>query len=40
MQLDTSKIESLGWEPRVELKDGLKRTVEYFDEEQKLTLKK
>lgn len=40
VQLDTSKIESLGWEPRVELKDGLKRTVEYFDEEQKLTLKK
>lgn len=39
VQLDTSKIEGLGWTPRVKLEDGLKRTVEYFDEENKLIKK-
>ena len=28
--MDVSKIKSLGWEPKVSLKDGLKKTYEYF----------
>lgn len=36
VQLDTTKIERLGWEPNVTLSDGLKRTVQYFEEKQKL----
>ena len=39
VQLDTSKIQSLGWSPKVELKDGMKRTADYFEEEKKLILK-
>lgn len=33
VQLNTAKIESLGWNPKVRLKDGLKRTVDFFEEE-------
>ncbi len=40
VQLDTSKLESLGWSPKVELEDGMKRTVDYFEEEKKLRLTK
>ena len=35
VQLNTSKIQELGWNPKVRLKDGLKRTVEFFEEEKK-----
>ncbi len=31
-QLDTSKIERLGWSPMVPLSEGICRTVKYFDE--------
>ena len=30
--LDTTKLESLGWEPRVSLKNGIENTVKYFNE--------
>jgi nucleoside-diphosphate-sugar epimerase len=40
VQLDTSKLEKLGWSPKVELEDGMKRTVDYFEEEKKLRLTK
>lgn len=33
VQMDTSKLEDLGWEPKVPLKDGLKRTVDFYEEE-------
>lgn len=39
VKLDTSKLESLGWRPVVELADGMKRTVDYFEEEKQLTKK-
>ena len=35
VQLNTSKIEELRWNPKVRLKDGLKRTVEFFEEDKK-----
>ena len=28
--MDVSKIKSMGWEPKVSLKEGLERTYEYF----------
>ena len=31
VKLDTSKLESLGWEPQVTLKRGMKHTVDYFN---------
>lgn len=31
--MDTSKIESIGWEPKVKLLEGLKRTINYFENE-------
>ena len=30
VKLDTSKLESLGWSPKVELEEGMKRTVDSF----------
>ena len=30
--LDTTKLEALGWEPRVSLKTGIENTVKYFNE--------
>lgn len=33
VQLDTGKLESVGWYPKVKLLDGLKRTVDYFENE-------
>lgn len=39
VQLDNSKAEALGWIPRIKLEEGIKRTIDYFDEEQKLTKK-
>ena len=30
--LDTTKLESLGWKPRVSLKNGIENTVKYFNE--------
>lgn len=39
VKLDTSKLEELGWSPKVKLSDGMKRTLDYFDEEMKLTKK-
>jgi len=33
VQLNTAKLQALGWNPKVRLKDGLKRTIEYFDAE-------
>ena len=29
-KLDVSKIKSLGWSPKISLKDGVKQTIEYF----------
>lgn len=40
VQLNTSKIEELGWNPKVRLKDGLKRTVEFFEEDKKAKQKR
>lgn len=31
VKLDTSKIEKLGWSPKIKLLDGMKNTVDYFD---------
>lgn len=31
VRLDTSKIESLGWEPQIKLQRGMKHTVDYFN---------
>ena len=31
VKLDTSKLESLGWEPQIKLKKGMKHTVDYFN---------
>lgn len=33
VSLDTSSVESLGWRPKIKLTDGMRRTVEYFSEE-------
>ena len=30
--LDTTKLEALGWKPRVSLKNGIENTVKYFNE--------
>jgi len=35
LQLDTGKIESIGWYPKVRLIDGIQRTIEYFEREGK-----
>lgn len=35
VKLDTSKLEKLGWSPKVKLEDGIKRTISYFEEEKK-----
>ena len=32
-QLDVSRILKLGWEPKVKLKDGIKKTIEFFIDE-------
>ena len=32
--LDTSKIEAIGWEPKVEFEEGLERTVQYYLKQQ------
>ena len=29
-ELDTSKLKNLGWEPKIDLNEGLKRTYEYY----------
>lgn len=31
--LDTSKLEALGWEPDIELREGIARTLEYYEKE-------
>lgn len=36
VKLDTSKLENLGWSPKVKLEDGLKRTISYFEEEKNI----
>lgn len=36
VKLDTSKLENLGWSPKIKLEEGLVRTVSYFEEEKKL----
>jgi len=33
VQMDTSKMENLGWNPHINLMEGLKRTIQYFEEE-------
>ena len=33
VDMDNSKLEQLGWQPEVELKDGLARTLKYYDKE-------
>lgn len=38
VKLDTSKIEGLGWEPEIKLLDGMKNTVDYFEEEEAIKL--
>ena len=35
VQLNTAKIQALGWNPKVRLIDGLKRTIEFFEEDKK-----
>ena len=30
--VDNSKLKSLGWKPKVSVKDGIKRTLEYFED--------
>ena len=40
VQLNTAKIEELGWNPKVRLKDGLKRTIEFFEEDKKAKQKR
>ncbi len=32
VRLDTSKLESLGWQPQIRLKKGMKHTVDYFND--------
>lgn len=32
VRLDTSKLENLGWRPKMKLKVGMKRTVDYYNE--------
>ena len=32
VRLDTAKLEGLGWKPDVSLREGMKRTVNYFEE--------
>ena len=29
-ELDISKLKELGWEPKIDLKEGLKRTYDYY----------
>ena len=33
-RLATQRIRSLGWEPKVELEEGMRRTLEWIREEQ------
>lgn len=33
VDMDNSKLEQLGWRPEVKLKDGLARTLKYYDKE-------
>ena len=35
IQMNTKKLESLGWQPQIKLLDGMKNTVLYFEEEKK-----
>jgi len=30
--VNNSKLKSLGWKPKVSVKDGIKRTFEYFED--------
>ena len=30
--VNNSKLKSLGWKPKVSVKDGIKRTLEYFED--------
>ena len=32
-QLDVSRIMKLGWDPKVKLKDGIKKTIQFFIDE-------
>ena len=31
--VDNKKLKSLGWKPRVEVKEGVRKTLEYFESE-------
>ena len=35
IQMNTKKLESLGWRPQIKLLDGMRNTVLYFEEEKK-----